>query len=341
VFAPEAVVYHWHGETIWRYIRRKFSYGYWRTFMYHWHPEKIFHDSHTPGSQRWQLLALALILGLLPVWFFWPAAGWLILFSTLVFFGSALSFFSHIWRNDRPVLLVSPTMILARSGALGFGFVYGLVFPWKAEDRSLTGLSAPQRFLKRALDICGALVGLILSSPLFLVAAIAIKIDSPGPILFSQERVGENGKPFRVYKLRTMFVGAEEQLDELLHTNPLKGLAYKIPDDPRITRVGRFLRRWSLDEIPQFWNILRGDMSLVGPRPEQTWMVARYDDYHRQRLVVKPGLTGPMQVEGRAELNMDERMALEIDYIKNYSIWQDIRIILRTIPVTISGKGAS
>jgi len=172
------------------------------------------------------------------------------------------------------------------------------------------------------------------------IAAVAIKLDSSGPVIFSQERAGENGVPFRVFKLRTMILGAEGRVDEVLAQNSLTGPVYKIPNDPRVTRVGKLLRRWSFDEIPQFWNVLRGEMSLVGPRPEETWVVSQYNDQQRQRLAVKPGLTGPMQVGGRGELDMDERLALELDYIKNYSVWADLTIIFRTIPAMISGKGA-
>ncbi len=137
-----------------------------------------------------------------------------------------------------------------------------------------------------------------------------------------------------------MINGAENYIEKVLENNPSDGLVYKRSTDPRVTRVGRFLRRWSFDEIPQFWNVLRGEMSLVGPRPEETWVVLQYNDQQRQRLAVKPGLTGPMQVGGRGELDMNERLALELVYIKDYSIWKDLTIIIRTIPAMISGKGA-
>jgi lipopolysaccharide/colanic/teichoic acid biosynthesis glycosyltransferase len=137
-----------------------------------------------------------------------------------------------------------------------------------------------------------------------------------------------------------MVDGAQDQVQKVLRDNPLAGPVYKIPNDPRITSVGKVLRRWSLDELPQFWNVLRGEMSLVGPRPEETWVVDQYTDEQRQRLAVKPGLTGPMQVSGRGELDMDARLALEIAYINDYSLWEDASIILRTIPAVLSGKGA-
>jgi lipopolysaccharide/colanic/teichoic acid biosynthesis glycosyltransferase len=160
-------------------------------------------------------------------------------------------------------------------------------------------------------------------------------------VFFVQVRVGENGRRFPFYKLRSMRVGAERDFEEVAAVlNPLDGPAVKVPDDPRVTRVGRRLRRWSLDELPQLWNALRGDMSLVGPRPEQVSVVEHYTDWHRQRLAVKPGLTGPMQISGRGMLSLDERVRLELDYIEHYSIWRDVEILIKTIPAVVLGKGA-
>ena len=147
-------------------------------------------------------------------------------------------------------------------------------------------------------------------------------------------------QPFRMYKLRTMVAGAETMFDTVAAANPLKGPAVKLPRDPRVTRVGRWLRRWSIDELPQLWNVLRGEMSLVGPRPEEPRIVAQYNDWHRQRLAVKPGLTGPMQVNGRGHLSLDERVQLEIDYIEHYALWRDVEILVRSIPAVITGRGA-
>jgi lipopolysaccharide/colanic/teichoic acid biosynthesis glycosyltransferase len=194
--------------------------------------------------------------------------------------------------------------------------------------------------LKRILDLSVSLLVMILAAPILFLAAIAIKLDSPGPVIYSQLRIGLEGIPFRMYKLRTMVVGAEKQVAQILATNPLEGPVFKIPDDPRVTRVGRFLRRWSLDELPQLWNVVRGEMSLVGPRPEESWAVAQYNDAQRMRLGVKPGLTGPMQVSGRGDLGMDERLKLEIAYIQNSSIREDLRILIRSLPAVLSGKGA-
>jgi lipopolysaccharide/colanic/teichoic acid biosynthesis glycosyltransferase len=190
------------------------------------------------------------------------------------------------------------------------------------------------------MDIIIAVLGLIISLPVFVIVAVLIRIDSPGPILIRQERVGRDRASFRLLKFRSMIVGAEEEIVNLLGVNPLKRSTLKIPDDPRVTKVGKFLRRWSIDELPQLWNVLSGDMSLVGPRPEETWIVELYNDQQRQRLTMKPGLTGPMQVSGRGALDMEARLALELEYINNFSIWKDIKILIKTIPVVISGKGA-
>jgi len=198
-----------------------------------------------------------------------------------------------------------------------------------------------EKILKRCLDLVGGIIGLVLSIPIFCIAAVAIKLDSPGPVFYSHERAGINGKPFRFYKLRSMVVDADRQAAEVLvKQSHIQGAAYKVQNDPRITRVGRFLRRWSLDELPQFLNVIKGEMSLVGPRPDEIWVVAQYSEQERKRLGVKPGLTGPMQISGRGDLNMEQRLALEMDYIQNYSFRKDLEIILKSVRVVLSGKGA-
>ncbi len=204
----------------------------------------------------------------------------------------------------------------------------------------VSAISGGQRLLKRILDLTGALIGLALLWPVMVIIALAVKLDSPGPILFTQERVGENGRPFRLFKFRSMIQGAEAQLGELIDVNGLPDPVFKIKDDPRVTRVGRFLRRTSLDELPQLFNVLRGEMSLVGPRPEEKWLVERYNSRQRQRLQAPPGITGPMQVNGRADLSLDERVRLEVNYLSQYSIWQDIKILLQTIVAVVMGRGA-
>ncbi len=340
VFAPGAVVYHRHDLNLAEYVRRKFWIGYWKAFLLRRHPEKVFKDSHTPLSQRLQIALLggagiALALG-------WLSPVWVAISLSLLFLFclSALPLLAFILRNDPPVLIAAPVMLAARAAALGAGLAAGLI-GLRRKPLTTYSLSGWQRAAKRGLDIAGALAALILCGPLIAVLAIIVKIDSPGPAFFAQERVGENGRRFRFYKLRSMRAGAEREFAAIAATlNPLAGPAVKVPGDPRITRAGRWLRRWSLDELPQFWNVLCGEMSLVGPRPEEVSVVAQYSDWHRQRLAVKPGLTGPMQVNGRGLLSLDERTRLELAYIENYSLGRDIEILIRTIPAILSGQGA-
>jgi exopolysaccharide biosynthesis polyprenyl glycosylphosphotransferase len=194
--------------------------------------------------------------------------------------------------------------------------------------------------LKRGMDLVVGGVLLTLLSPFLLAIALLILLDSGRPVLFRQRRVGKDGRPFTVLKFRTMVQGAEEQLGELVDLEKLDEPAFKIADDPRITRAGRRLRRYSLDELPQFINVVRGDMSLVGPRPEEEAVVALYDERQRMRLAVKPGMTGPMQVYGRADLTFEERLAMERDYLDNISVAGDLAILLRTPAAIVRGDGA-
>jgi exopolysaccharide biosynthesis polyprenyl glycosylphosphotransferase len=194
--------------------------------------------------------------------------------------------------------------------------------------------------IKRGIDVVGAVVGLVLGAPLLALIGVAIRLDSPGPIVFRQTRVGTAGKTFEMYKFRSMREGAEAELEQLRELNEADGPIFKIRDDPRLTRVGRFLRRTSLDELPQFWNVLRGEMSLVGPRPPLPAEVTRYMEWHKKRLEVRPGMTALWQVSGRSTLSFDEGVLLDIYYIENWSLWLDFKILLRTIPQVLFGGGA-
>jgi exopolysaccharide biosynthesis polyprenyl glycosylphosphotransferase len=194
--------------------------------------------------------------------------------------------------------------------------------------------------LKRVLDIAVSSVAIVLLVPVALIVALAIKLDSRGPVVFSQVRAGHNKRPFRMRKFRTMVADAEHHLQEIVPFDKLTEPMFKIKNDPRITRVGRFLRRSSLDEIPQLLNVLKGEMSLVGPRPEQLDLVERYEPEHLFRLSVKPGLTGPMQVNGRGALYFHERLALEREYIENMSLFRDLRILLMTFSAIVTRRGA-
>ena len=194
--------------------------------------------------------------------------------------------------------------------------------------------------MKRAMDILVSALLLVLLSPLLAAIAILILLDTGRPILFKQRRAGKEGVPFSMVKFRTMVADAEERLAEYVDLEKLEQPAFKIPDDPRVTRAGRFLRRTSLDELPQLANVLRGSMSLVGPRPEEEAVVALYDERQRLRLGVKPGITGPMQVYGRSDLTFEERLAMDRDYLDNLSITSDLAILLRTPGAIVRGEGA-
>lgn len=202
--------------------------------------------------------------------------------------------------------------------------------------------SAPQLLVKRCLDIAGALVGLLLLGLMLPFVALAIKLESPGPIFFGQQRLGEQGRPFRCWKLRSMFIDAEARKQELMAHNEMQGQMFKIKDDPRVTNVGRFIRKSSIDEFPQFWNVLKGEMSLVGTRPPTPDEVANYEDWHRKRICIKPGITGLWQVSGRNQIqDFDEVARLDIRYVENWSIWLDIKILFQTLWVVTLGRGAS
>lgn len=209
-------------------------------------------------------------------------------------------------------------------------------------------LNAPNEYrntmnsaLKRAIDIIGSLAGLILLSPLFVVVAILIKLEDPkGSVLFYQTRIGKNEKPFRMYKFRSMVSNAEEKLKDLLAQNEIEGAMFKMKNDPRITKIGKVIRKTSIDELPQLINVLRGEMSLVGPRPPLVREVKEYSDYDKLRLTVKPGCTGLWQVSGRNELSFKEMVELDLKYIQDRSVGFDLKIIFKTFKVLLGAKDA-
>jgi exopolysaccharide biosynthesis polyprenyl glycosylphosphotransferase len=194
---------------------------------------------------------------------------------------------------------------------------------------------------KRAVDIVGSAAGLLLLMPLFAVVAVAIKLNSKGSIFYAQTRLGRNGRPFRFYKFRTMVVGADHMKNGLMKHNEMDGPVFKMKRDPRITKVGRFLRRYSIDELPQLWNVLMGDMSLVGPRPPVPEEVAVYETWQRRRLSMKPGLTCVWQVNGRNNTDFQTWMKQDLEYIDNWSFGRDVKILLKTVPAVLTGRGAS
>lgn len=204
-----------------------------------------------------------------------------------------------------------------------------------------TALDGWGKIIKRVFDIVFSILGLIIFSPLFLVTSLLIIMDSPGPIFVSLERVGERGKHFKLYKFRSMVKNAEALKKDLLKYNERAGPLFKIKNDPRITRIGKFLRRTSIDELPQLFNVLIGQMSLVGPRPHEPQEVAQYQKNHKQLLTIKPGITGLAQISGRSELPFDEEARLDIYYIENWSLSLDIQILIKTIPAVLSRKNVA
>ena len=195
--------------------------------------------------------------------------------------------------------------------------------------------------MKRMIDIVGALVGLVITAVVMLFVAPAVKLESPGPLIFKQKRVGKNGRYFYIYKVRSMYQDAEARKAELMEKNEMKGFMFKMTDDPRITKVGKFIRSTSIDELPQFWNVLKGDMSLVGTRPPTVDEFKQYEARHKRRLSMKPGLTGLWQVSGRSNIeDFEEVVRLDCEYIDNWSIQLDIQIILKTVVVIFKRVGS-
>jgi len=197
------------------------------------------------------------------------------------------------------------------------------------------------RLSKRLFDIVVAAILLILLIPFFLTVALLIRLDSKGPFLFYQQRVGKQGKLFKMWKFRSMYADAEERLKELKKNNEMKGgVLFKMKQDPRITRVGRFIRKLSIDELPQLWNVLKGEMSLVGPRPPLPNEVAQYTPYQYQRLMIKPGITCIWQISGRSKIPFEQQVEMDLEYIEKQSFWLDIVILLKTIPAVLKANGA-
>lgn len=194
--------------------------------------------------------------------------------------------------------------------------------------------------MKKATDLSLAVLLGVVFSPVLIVTAILVKLDSPGPVFFAQQRVGQGGRRFTCYKFRSMRKGSEDLITELHPFNEAKGPLYKMRDDPRLTRVGRFIRRHSIDELPQLWNVLKGDMSIVGPRPAIPQEVSQYEPWHNRRFETRPGMTGIWQVSGRSDLTFDEMVMMDIYYIQNWSLLLDIKILLRTVACTVTASGA-
>ena len=217
----------------------------------------------------------------------------------------------------------------------------GTIAGYSVLSFSLQNLDYRRLIIKRIFDILGSIIGIIFTVILFPFIALAIRLESKGPVIFRQERIGRNGRRFMIYKFRSMYTDAEEKLDELKDRNEVKGLMFKMSDDPRVTKVGKFLRRTSLDELPQFFNILKGDMSLVGTRPPTVEEYEQYDAHYKRRLSITPGLTGMWQVNGRSDItDFDEVVKLDLEYIDNWSLALDVKILLQTFGAVFFKRGS-
>jgi exopolysaccharide biosynthesis polyprenyl glycosylphosphotransferase len=235
---------------------------------------------------------------------------------------------------------VKLTVVPPTRGMFGTATHLGHIADLPLLDYNTWDISRATRALKRTFDVVAATLGLVIVSPLLVLAAVAIVLDGGLPVFFRQTRAGEEGRPFEMIKFRTMVRDAEAMLPELVELEQLADPMFKLRNDPRVTRVGKLLRKTSIDELPQLVNVLRGDMSIVGPRPEQVDLVERYLPEHQFRTAVRPGLTGPMQVYGRGQLTFAERLAVEREYVENLSLTRDLRIVLLTLPAVFGRRGA-
>ncbi len=241
------------------------------------------------------------------------------------------------------------TLVSLREAHLGTS--WHVTFPFRTQGVSeheensrwrsgATRWLAPDRSVKRLIDLVGGLMLVIIFAPLLGLVALIVRLESPGPIIFRQQRLGRFGRPFTIYKFRTMKIGTEGERRALADLNERTGPVFKIKQDPRHTRVGGWLRKMSLDELPNLFNVVKAEMSLVGPRPPLPEEVAGYEDWHRRRLEAMPGMTGLWQISGRSELSFDRQCELDLFYIDHWSLWLDLRIIMRTIPAVLLGRGA-
>jgi len=255
------------------------------------------------------------------------------------------TYLEHFPRDTRPDLGTDALVIDLRDGALvdlraGDVTIEAPGRTFARADEGLLGAPRWQLGIKRVVDIAASVFLLLALAPVFLLAAVAVKLTSRGPLFYVQDRVGKDGRVFHLAKFRSMRDGAHMEIDDLRHLNQLDGPVFKIKDDPRITPAGRFMRKYSIDELPQLVHVLTGKMSLVGPRPPLPAEVATYNEWHRQRLLVKPGVTCIWQVSGRSDLDFQTWVSLDVEYIRTWRPWLDFVILLRTVPAVITAKGA-
>ena len=328
VLVPKAVVYHRHDLTLREYAVRKFWIGYWKAVLLRRHPEKVFGDSHTPPSQRWQIALLglaglgAMLGGSSPIFFA------LSLLGLIAFALSAIPFMIFIARYDRLVLLAAPLLLLTRAAALGAGLMMGFLGVRRLGTSGV--LSMRQRIIKRTLDVVCALIGLIFLGPFILFLALAIKLDSAGAAFFIQERIGENGRRFKMIKLRSMRASAERERTLVMATSSSSSPILKISDDPRVTRLGRWLRRWVWMSCPVVERIARR-YEFGDPDPKSR-LLSRDIPIGIVATRYQAGANRTDADQWTGLLSLDERVRLELNYIENYSIGLDLKILIKTIP---------
>jgi lipopolysaccharide/colanic/teichoic acid biosynthesis glycosyltransferase/GT2 family glycosyltransferase len=362
VFQPEAKVSHLHADTFYDYLYLKLTRAYWRMLAYRRHLGKIAQDSYTPQTLKLQIvLAFFSLLS----FFGWLTQDWYTRYHTIsnlsyilagiaiitfiILFMTTIPFAVVAVRKDFWVGVISPIYIIGRSLVFLFGSGWGLIIFFTESLRKKT-----YPIIKRGFDLSVALLILILLLPILLFIAILIKLTSPGPIIFSHQRLGKDGNYFRFYKFRTMVENAHTMKEDMRHLSPHDGPVFKIKNDPRITGFGYFLRKWSLDELPQLFNILNGTMSLVGPRPlpqediehpellnpKRTINIEQIKQWLILRQTVLPGLTGLWQISGRSGLPLEGWIKYDTEYIRRKSFLLDLRILLKTGLVVFLGKGA-
>jgi lipopolysaccharide/colanic/teichoic acid biosynthesis glycosyltransferase/GT2 family glycosyltransferase len=327
VFVPRAAVYHHHNTTMGAYWRRKFGYGYWRALLFRWHPERAVRDSHTPQVLKAQIGLMGVLVPLIPLAVAWAPARLAVLVVVSLFLLSVIPFVFRAAVRDVAVALAAPLLLAFRALALGTGLAAGFLRFYRRASPHQPPIGSLYRVLKRATDVIFSGIGLVLAAPVLVVLAVAIRLGSPGPAFVLQERVGKNGRIFGAVKLRAPGATVEEAP---ARSAPIPAVT------PKVTRLASFVRQSRLDGLPQLWNVLKGEMSLVGPQPEDMEAVRLYADWHRHRLAVRPGLTGPTQVSDAANLSLDDRVQLELDYINNSSTWQDLRILTRTLATRVA-----
>lgn len=367
VFVPDAVVYHTHSSDLFAYLRVKFSRAYWRMLVYKRFPNKAMRDTYTPLTLKIEFFLTLFIfvsfLGMVgkSIAISYPHKHWAQVIldmyfgtATLIFLGllflCTLPLSLRIMKEDFPVGVVAPFILIGRSIVFVLGTIAGIIAFF---TQSLRDSAYP--LAKRILDVTISFITLLILCPFFVILAMIIRLDSPGPIIFRHTRIGKDGRPFIFYKFRTMVKDAEYKKEELRKMSSLKGPIFKIKEDPRITKAGKFLRRFSLDELPQLFNVLNGTMSLVGPRPlpvidieHPELLNPKSSDIDRSRLetwliarqTVPPGITGLWQIRGRSNLPLEAWFNYDLEYLKRRSLWMDLKIMLRTIPVIVIGKGA-